>query len=99
MRYRLLTILSAMLLRILPAAAAPHDDGSPLPHAGSEAADTTITVDKVQITAIKQGLVLRSEPVASTIVGSRDISRRHVDALAELSQQVPNLHIPDYGRA
>ena len=97
MRYRLLTILSAMLLRILPAAAAPHDDGSPLPHAGSEAADTTITVDKVQITAIKQGLVLRSEPVASTIVGSRDISRRHVDALAELSQQVPNLHIPDYG--
>ena len=97
MRYRLLTVLSAMLLRILPAAAAPHDDGSPLPHAGSETADTTITVDKVQITAIKQGLVLRSEPVASTIVGSRDISRRHVDALTELSQQVPNLHIPDYG--
>ena len=97
MRYKLLTIALPMLLRILPAAAAPHDDGARGPHAGSEAADTTITVDKVQITAIKQGLVLRSEPVASTIVGSRDISRRHVDALAELSQQVPNLHIPDYG--
>ena len=97
MRYKLLTIALPMLLRIFPAAAAPHDDGARGPHAGSEAADTTITVDKVQITAIKQGLVLRSEPVASTIVGSRDISRRHVDALAELSQQVPNLHIPDYG--
>ena len=47
MRYRLLTILSAMLLRILPAAAAPHDDGSPLPHAGSEAADTTLFFDPI----------------------------------------------------
>lgn len=97
MRYRLLTILPVMLLRILPAAAAPYDDGMQRPLTDDGAVDTTLVVDKVQITAIKQGLVLRSEPVASTIVGSRDIARRHVDALAELSQQVPNLHIPDYG--
>lgn len=45
--------------------------------AGEEpaAADTVIVVDKVQVTAIKQGMVLRSQPVAATIVGSRAIER------------------------
>lgn len=61
------------------------------------AADTVILVDKVQISAIKQGLVLRSQPVASTILGSRAIERRHVDALKDLSQMIPNFHVPDYG--
>lgn len=60
-------------------------------------ADTVIVVDKVQVTAIKQGLVLRSLPVAATIVGSRAIERGHVAALKNLSQTIPNLHIPDYG--
>ena len=63
----------------------------------AEAADTVIVVDNVQVTAIKQGLVLRSEPVAATIVGSRAIERQHVDALKNLSQYVPNFHAPDYG--
>lgn len=63
----------------------------------TEAADTTIHVDGVQITAIKQGLVLRSEPIASTIVGERAISRNHISALKNLAEMVPNLHIPDYG--
>ncbi|WP_418981770.1 TonB-dependent receptor [Alistipes sp.] len=63
----------------------------------AETADTVIVVDKVQVTAIKQGLVLRSQPVAATIVGSRAIERRHVSALKNLSQAVPNVHIPDYG--
>ena len=80
---RLLAIL--LLSAMLPAAARP------------ESADTTIVVDKVQVTAIKQGPVLRSQPVAATIVGSRAIERRRVAALKELSQAVPNLHMPDYG--
>lgn len=60
-------------------------------------ADTTIVVDRVQVTAIKQGRVLRAEPVASTIVGSREISRSGITAVKELAERVPNLHIPDYG--
>lgn len=56
-----------------------------------------IVVDKVQVTAIKQGMVLRSQPVASSIIGSRAIGRDRVVALGDLSQNVPNLHIPDYG--
>ncbi len=61
------------------------------------AVDTVIVVDKVQVTAIKQGMVLRSQPVAATIVGSRAIERGHVDALKNLSQNIPNFFIPDYG--
>ena len=60
-------------------------------------ADTTITVDKVQVTAIKQGKVLREEALAASIVGSQMIRRGGVNALKNLSQAVPNLHIPDYG--
>ena len=59
--------------------------------------DTVIVVDKVQVTAIKQGMVLRSQPVAAAIVGSRAIERGHVDALKNLSQNVPNFYVPDYG--
>lgn len=67
------------------------------PAAEEIAADTVILVDKVQVTAIKQGLVLRSQPVSATTVGSRDISRRHLDDLNALSQTAPNFHMPDYG--
>ena len=62
-------------------------------------ADTTILVDRVQVTAIKQGTVLRSQPVAATILGSRVLEGSHVGAVKHLSQRVPNLHIPDYGSA
>ncbi len=61
------------------------------------ASDTTIRIDRIQVTAIKQGPVLRAQPVASTVVGVRDIRRQRIHALKELSQSVPNLHIPDYG--
>ena len=64
---------------------------------GTQAVDTVIRVDDVQVTAIKQGLVLRSQPVAATILGHRGIKRGRVIALKELSQTVPNFHAPDYG--
>lgn len=59
--------------------------------------DTTIVVDGVQVSAVKQGMVLRSAPIASTIVGERTAARRHITALKNLTDLVPNLHIPDYG--
>lgn len=61
------------------------------------AVDTVILVDKVQVTAIKQGLALRSQPVAATVLGSQTIERRGIAALKDLSQLVPNFYIPDYG--
>lgn len=62
-----------------------------------EMADTTIVVDRVQVTAIKQGPVLRSTAVASSILGNRLIERSGVSALKEISSMAPNFYVPDYG--
>ncbi len=59
--------------------------------------DTTIHVDRVQVSAIKQGMVLRSEPIASTIIGKQRVERQRISALKSVAHLVPNLHIPDYG--
>ncbi|MDE7123819.1 MAG: TonB-dependent receptor, partial [Alistipes sp.] len=61
-----------------------------------ERADTAIRVDGVQVTAIKQGLDLRSQPVAASIVGERTLARDRIGAVKELSQRIPNFHAPDY---
>lgn len=63
------------------------------------AVDTVIVVDKVQVTAIKQGMVLRSQPVAAAIVGSRAIERGHVDALKTSRRTSPTSTSPTTGRA
>ena len=63
----------------------------------AEMADTTIVVDRVQVTAIKQGPVLRSTAVASSILGSRVVERRGISALKEISSLAPNFYVPDYG--
>ena len=60
-------------LLLLASAAAARTAGSDGPAPDTETADTVIVVDKVQVTAIKQGMVLRSQPVAASIVGSRAI--------------------------
>ncbi|MBQ5619626.1 MAG: TonB-dependent receptor, partial [Alistipes sp.] len=65
------------------------------PH--TEAVDTMILVDGVQVTAIKQGMVLRSEPLSATIIGERMASRQRISALKNMAEIVPNIHIPDYG--
>lgn len=90
-----LRILFLSLLWALPAQA--EGIGTSIRSEDETAADTTLVIDRVQVTAIKQGMAVRSLPVASTIVGSRAIERNHIDALKDLSQTVPNLHLPDYG--
>ena len=52
-------------LLLLASAAAARTAGGDGPTPDTETADTVIVVDKVQVTAIKQGLVLRSQPVAA----------------------------------
>lgn len=91
---------TAVTLAALPAASATSaadEEAATTATVETPAADTVIVVDKVQVTAIKQGMVLRSQPVAASIIGSRAIGREHIDALKNLSQHVPNFYIPDYG--
>ncbi|MCH5331457.1 MAG: TonB-dependent receptor [Alistipes sp.] len=61
------------------------------------AADTTIIVDNIRITAVKQGTDLRGTPVAATVLEGAAIERRHLTTLREAAAVVPNLHVPDYG--
>lgn len=51
----------------------------------------------MQVTAIKQGMILRSQPVASSIIGSRTIERQQISSVKNLSQEIPNFFAPDYG--
>ncbi len=59
--------------------------------------DTLVIVDQVSVSTIKQGLNLYGQPVAASIISSADIERKGVTAIKDVSQIVPNLHIPDYG--
>ena len=59
--------------------------------------DTLIAVDRVQITAIKQGSELRREAVAASILGGRTLTMRGVSAVKDVMTDIPNLFMPDYG--
>ncbi len=59
--------------------------------------DSLYTVEAVEVTSIKQGKILRNEPLASTTLGSIALANNRVTALKEVQTIVPNLFIPDYG--
>lgn len=85
--------LAASLCLGLPAHSAAASE--PLTRAGD--ADTLVAVDKVQITAIKQGLSLRREAVAASVLDGREIRLGGVDAIKDATALAPNFFIPDYG--
>ncbi|MFI3323858.1 MAG: TonB-dependent receptor plug domain-containing protein [Rikenellaceae bacterium] len=64
---------------------------------GEPQIDTLVSVDQISVSTIKQGLNLYRQPVASTILSTKDIERKGVTAIKDISTTVPNLHIPDYG--
>ena len=59
--------------------------------------DTLIAVDRVQITAIKQGSELRREAVAASVLGGITLTMRGVAAVKDVMTDIPNLFMPDYG--
>ena len=59
--------------------------------------DTLIAVDRVQITAIKQGSELRREAMAASVLGGRTLEMRGVAAVKDVMTDIPNLFMPDYG--
>ena len=59
--------------------------------------DTLIAVDRVQITAIKQGSELRREAVSASVLGGRTLTMRGVSAVKDAMLDIPNLFMPDYG--
>ena len=59
--------------------------------------DTLIAVDRVQITAFKQGSELRREAVTASVLGGRTLEMRGVTAVKDVVTDIPNLFMPDYG--
>ena len=92
-------IILLLTAAALPAGAAVRSDCN-TPQIDSQtpiASDTTIAVEEIRVTAVKQGLKLADRPVSASVFGRGESERRHIAALKNLSQSVPNLHIPDYG--
>ncbi len=71
---------------------------SPLLGFGAQvAADSTYRVDAVSVTAIKQGLNIRQEPISSTILAEKMIAAAQIKTMKDASAIAPNFYIPDYG--
>ena len=65
---------ACILLHAMSVCAAPA-----LPEDSTPAlADSVIQVEDIQVTAIKQGLNLRNQPVTASVIGRTDLERRHV---------------------
>lgn len=102
---RLRRLLIPLLLAMAPAALPVSASDFPAAVTGreetpgvvAEAVDTVVTVERVQVTAIKQGLVLRHQPVAASVVGRERIERQGIRSLKDAASLVPNFHMPDYG--
>ncbi len=59
--------------------------------------DTTVTVDPVAVTAIKQGAKLESSAVTATIIASEQIERKGIGGVKDIATIAPNFFMPDYG--
>ncbi len=57
----------------------------------------SLSMDQVEVTAIKQGLSLRHLPLTATVVNEVTIEREGIQSIKEAQYLVPNLFIPDYG--
>lgn len=83
------TILSLLLFtQAFLAMAAPVPSGY---------ADTTVSLNEVTVTAIKQSANLRNQATASTIINRTDVERDRLVSAKSASDAIPNLFIPDYG--
>lgn len=60
-------------------------------------ADSTVNMQEIQITAIKQGSNLERQAVSATSLSKSDINLFGVKAIKDIVTQAPNFFIPDYG--
>ena len=85
---------ACILLHAMSVCAAPA-----LPEDSTPAlADSVIQVEDIQVTAIKQGLNLRNQPVTASVIGRTDLERRHVAALKDRPEwKIQPQNTPDAG--
>lgn len=59
---------------------------------------STINLDAVSVYSTKE-TNLKNAPVASTVLGAEKIAQSQISSIRDISVQVPNFFIPDYGSA
>lgn len=64
---------------------------------GVATADTTLLLGEISVSALKQGGALASQPVAATVITSRQAEQADVQSVKDVGVIAPNLYIPDYG--
>ncbi len=69
----------------------------PVTKAQEIASDSIYQVERVEVTAIKQGLNLRQEPLSSSVLSAKTVEQYQVAAISDLQNIVPNFYMPDYG--
>ncbi len=63
----------------------------------AEAADTTLLLNEVSVTAIKQSRSVADLPEAATVIGESEVERFNIVTMKGVSEIAPNFYIPDYG--
>lgn len=59
--------------------------------------DSTYMVEQVNVSSAKQGINLRHQPLASTILNEGFVEDNQIETMKSVSEVVPNFYIPDYG--
>lgn len=57
----------------------------------------SVTLEDVNVTALKQGQSLRRRPEAASLLSQNALERANVTAMKGMSDIIPNFFIPDYG--
>lgn len=56
-----------------------------------------VTLQEINVTAVKQSLDMNHEPEASTVLSGKDIEQLGIFSMRGVSDVVPNFFMPDYG--
>lgn len=56
-----------------------------------------VTLNEINITAVKLNDAMRNEPEASTIISGKEVEQLGIVTLRGVSDVVPNFYMPDYG--
>ena len=85
-------LLLLLLLYTLQLSASDND-----PTPSDNIIDTTMSIECVEVSSIKQGVSFYNQPITSSIINSKRIKESGISSLKNISELVPNLYMPDYG--
>lgn len=64
---------------------------------GVATVDTTLQLNEISVSALKQGGALAVQPVAATVIAGSVAEDARIESMKGISALAPNLYIPDYG--